>query len=128
MGLGIFSKHSDDRQGPVPRGNPDPCSFIYVRHEVRDNFLLLEVIYPNCTNFEGRKILLLRSNSRTLLDWPERVWERPLDPHFQDDKFPIMLLARFQPTTLGWELGRIMMQELLRQSLGRDDRPEDIRK
>ena len=73
--------------------NPKPDNFQVLKVKQYTFAHVLEVKYPNCNNYEGIKILVR---------WG--VFERPkeLDPHFceKTDK----LVARFQPTSLGWDL------------------------
>lgn len=67
------------------------------------NYLVIEATYPNCTNYEGKKILLYnkyRSSAEVLA-----ANNGELDPHFSE-KGPI---ARFSPGTLG----RLMLATLL---------------
>ena len=61
-------------------------------------FLLDMVRYPDCYNYEGKKILVTRKavNSRA-----------SLDPHFSgDSSINCGLVARFVPTQEGWEMAK----------------------
>lgn len=76
--------------------NPDPYRFQVLRVEAFCTngrpYYVSEIHYPNCTNYEGRKILLTV--------WDPRL-RSMLDPHFSDDN---TLLGRFVPNALGWEM------------------------
>ncbi len=77
---------------------PDPANFTVVRSVQGNRHMLLEVMYPNCSNYEGRKILLVRSGLAT-----EKIGRKRLNPHFSKDG-PV--LARFEPTPEGWALAK----------------------
>jgi len=71
--------------------NPDPSSF-KVKKFYKFNGLFVSLVnYPNCTTFEGNKILV------TNYDVREKI---KLDPHFDNGSG---LVARFEPTDTGWE-------------------------
>jgi hypothetical protein len=76
---------------------PDPYNFRIVRGEENGNWVVIEVHYPDCNNYEGLKILLYRGIPLTKLRAQKR-----LDPHFCDHKGCISPFARFEPTEEGW--------------------------
>lgn len=84
----------------VPDGNPNPQRFEILRVAKQNNFLVVEVRYPDCTNYEGRKILLFKDNMT------EEKLRRlsSLDPHFMNDPKLASPIARFEPTSNGWEM------------------------
>lgn len=84
------------------RSNPDPSRFEIKRIEEHGKFMLLEVVYPNCTNYEGRKYLLMKRMTTI-----ELLAMKQLDPHFAKDG---RVLARFEPTPAGWEMGRALLR------------------
>ncbi len=108
MGLSPFrtSGSSYDRvkieevQVPNPF-NPDPKNFLIerVEYEGMAEYIVVEVSYPNCKNYEGRKILVF--NSLTL---SELLNLDILDPHFSSEKPELSPIARFVPTDLGWDM------------------------
>ena len=55
--------------------------------------MALRVKYPNCTNAEGIKIMVLKTSVIELLK------TKVLDPHFNDVN---KVIARFEPTDQGW--------------------------
>lgn len=75
------------KQNPT---NPNPKSFIILKMYCFSDMWVAEIKYPNCTNFEGIKILVLRED-------PSGMSE--IDPHFYEQG-PIV--ARFEPNDNGW--------------------------
>lgn len=73
--------------------NPDPSNFVIIDVFEAEKFTVLNVKYPNCTNLEGNKILVVRGSAVDILK------RRTLDPHFSKDGF---VVARFEPTDKGW--------------------------
>ena len=71
--------------------NPDPSSFRVKKVYTSNGLFVSLVNYPNCTTFEGNKILV------TTYDVREKI---KLDPHFHNGSG---LIARFEPTDTGWE-------------------------
>lgn len=98
MGLGLGSGIS---RGDVPvRGNPVPANYEIVRTLKIGKCAILELRYPDCTNYEGRKILLFENTHPTI------ITKGPIDPHFTaDSRSPI---ARFEPTERGWNMAIAM--------------------
>lgn len=87
---------------PVAGPNPNPLNFKILREEEVGRFLIVELRYPDCTNFEGRKILVYEGMTLELLHRCQRI-----DPHFQEkpniSTFGCsLLIARFIPTKEGW--------------------------
>jgi hypothetical protein len=96
MGLNMgFSSSGLCDCGPRPP-MPDPKCYAVLRSQYSQHYLVLEVQYPDCTNYEGRKILVFDCKVLDL------VRQGAIDPHFSETGFsPI---ARFEPTPRGWEL------------------------
>lgn len=82
--------------------NPNPYDFKVIWAEVHNGHTVMMVNYPNCTTFNGDKLLLLRGI------WP--ITMRKLDPHFLDTTHPV--IARFLPTTEGIFLARVAARVL----------------
>jgi len=93
-GVGIVSK---DIKIPMP----DPKNYKILKAEQINKFLVLVIKYPNCTNYEGDKILVYEDV--TINELTERSKKYGLDPHFFDDKKYLTPIARFEPTDKGWE-------------------------
>ena len=94
-----FSECAADKPAVLP--NPDPRRFQIEREERIGSCTIALVRYPNCTNFEGRKILVYWQVG-SLLN------ATVLDPHFCDEVGCISPcpIARFVPTPLGWSMAR----------------------
>jgi hypothetical protein len=99
--MGLFKKSSwsaYDRPPPtIP--NPDPKCFQVKRHVTVGDGLVVEVHYPNCTNYEGRKVLLYVGVTIV-----ELLRQGSIDPHFCDNTAYYSPIARFEPTETGWAL------------------------
>ena len=79
--------------------NPDPKNFIIDRAVSVRHYLVVQVTYPDCTNYEGKKIMVYRCLSiKALGQLPY------LDPHFCDNGEHIAPIARFEPTEEGWNM------------------------
>ena len=78
----------------VENANPNPSRFNVLNATEIGDYLVAEVHYPDCTNFEGVKIMLFKGVTKAeLLSWSE------IDPHFDRDRpCPI---ARFAPSEEG---------------------------
>jgi hypothetical protein len=87
--------------------NPDPHNYKFVRVEEADGFLLVQLNYPDCTNYEGNKILLFRGVK--LIDL---VNQKYIDPHFFQAKDIASPIARFVPTEEGWKMGLTLITAL----------------
>jgi len=75
------------------KGNPDPLNFKILNMVTFRNCTVAIVNYPDCINYEGNKILVLKSDSYICLS------KEKLDPHFCKDS---NLIARFVPTYEGY--------------------------
>lgn len=76
--------------------NPNPLLFQVERAVEIGQHLVTLIRYIGCTNFEGRKILVLSG-----MTIEELKSKKELDPHFGIDS---TLMARFVPTETGWRL------------------------
>ena len=86
--------------------NPDPNNYKILRSLTFNNWVLLEVKYPDCTNYEGRKLLLFRN---TTLD--KIMSQKSLDPHFSNNVKFISPFARFEPSNDGWIFAAKFMEQ-----------------
>lgn len=75
--------------------DPDPKIFEIIQTCESGDFLVARVKYPNCTNYEGEKILVFEGLTAKQLK--EMNF---LDPHFL--KTNVNLIARFRPSYNGW--------------------------
>lgn len=90
-----FDDSNDQNVDSLP--NPDPANYSIIRSDVVNGYLIIEVKYHDCTNYEGRKIMIFNCS----LD--ELMKQKLIDPHFCDNKNYFSPIARFEPTEQGWD-------------------------
>jgi hypothetical protein len=75
--------------------NPDPTNWIMNSKIQVGEYLIVEMSYPDCTNYEGRKIMVFKCTEEDLKA------QEVVDPHFGEGSlhYPI---ARFEPSITGW--------------------------
>lgn len=108
MGLNIFRSFSsyDEKPSFFERiinkfsPNPNPNNYKIKRAEEIGKYLVVEINYPDCTNYEGNKIIVYKTTLDKLLK------QEKIDPHFSDNNKYIQPIARFVPTEDGWEMAR----------------------
>ena len=81
--------------------NPDPKHFSVMDFLQAGRHLIVKVVYPNCTNYEGVKIMVYAN-----MEWEVFSKLTKLDPHFS--KLELSPVARFEPTNRGWALAQHM--------------------
>ena len=89
-------------------GNPNPLRFTVERSEKVGLFYVSVVRYPDCYNYEGKKILLFRNT--TML---ELLSQGSIDPHFSNNNKFRSPYARFEPSETGWEDAKMFAKEIL---------------
>lgn len=117
MGLSPFSNSQFERSlvqiayVPTPercdRPNPNPKNYRIEYAEHIGAHLVVEVVYPDCTNYEGRKIMVFAN--LTLAQLMNQKW---IDPHFCDNPAFHSPVARFEPTDRGRKLARATAHSL----------------
>lgn len=112
MGLGLlrsssFGRCNDDPPSPA-LGDPNPARFKIVRSFALGEWLAAEIVWPDASNFEGRKVALYRSSLAQLQA------AAILDPHFSETPGPLVPIARFVPTEEGWDMALSLMELLTR--------------
>lgn len=106
MGLvRVISVSSYDTPGVLP--NPNPLRFSIKTGLMYGNYTLVKVNYPDCTNYEGNKILLYKG-----VDLKTLKKQKYLDPHFSNNENFFSPIARFEPTEFGWDCGCKLMLSL----------------
>lgn len=91
---GLFSSSTyDDSTTP----NPDPTNFRINKAVEIGSYVVAWIIYPDCTNYEGAKILVFKDYSLSKLRK-----RKSIDPHFSKSKKFKSPIARFEPTKQGW--------------------------
>lgn len=98
-----FASCITNRAAEAP--NPRNWEIIDSISNLFNNTCLIDIKYNNCTNYEGRKIILLRGYTVPSLG-------ESLDPHFTENG---RVIARFEPTFGGWDLAQ-RFQELFNQA------------
>jgi hypothetical protein len=86
-----YAPNNPDSTAP----NPNPNVFTVVNVVEIGKFVVCKVNYPDATNFEGDKIMVLQGTSLNAV-----VETQYLDPHFAEDG---KVFARFRPDEEGWE-------------------------
>jgi len=88
--------------------NPDPYNWVVNQSLQMGRFLLVAITYPDCTNYEGKKIMVYEN--ATINDLKK---QRTVDPHFSSNKKFHSPIARFEPTQDGWKMAQKMVELLL---------------
>lgn len=100
MGLGIGISNSSYDGSPTPQPPmPDPKNYKILKYLEYYNHLLVAVKYPDCTNYEGVKILIYKDTTIDIL----RA-QGSIDPHFSENSILKSPIARFEPSKAGWDL------------------------
>lgn len=102
MGCGPFSgrRPSGGQSYLADPRNPDPNKFSCGEVRRIGDWWVAKINYPNCTNFEGNKIIVTDFNP---------IYVGFLDPHFTETNG---VLARFIPTEDGWLMALAFAQML----------------
>lgn len=79
--------------------NPDPRNYVIKDFQQVGKYLVVLIHYPDCTNFEGKKILVFKNITIKKLRC-----QGIIDPHFFPDHKICSPIARFVPTPDGWQM------------------------
>lgn len=79
------------------QANPNPLNWEVRRFNQMGKYLVIELMYPDCTNYEGKKVLVYKNITRDDL-YKQGI----VDPHFSENKKFHSPIARFEPTSEGW--------------------------
>ena len=102
-----------DYTGQQNPNNPDPKNFNIDRLSKVGKYWIADVVYPNCTNYEGRKILMFdRVHNGKPLTRRKILYLTVLDPHFSENKKHLYPVARFEPTRKGWRMAVVLARTL----------------
>ena len=93
----VTGSYSNPKKEEDVFSNPDPNNYTFVRVEKFNETCVIEMEYPDCTNYEGRKILVYNCPLEDIIN------QKLIDPHFSDNPNYISPFARFDPTEKGWE-------------------------
>jgi hypothetical protein len=110
-----FSSSSFDSQLPGNQNgdedkksqNPNPKRYSVKRMHKKGDFLILKINYPDCTNYEGNKILVYKGCTMV-----ELAQQESIDPHFSDSKEFHSPIARFRPDDEGWKMAEFFVENL----------------
>lgn len=87
-------------------GNPDPSDYKIVKVHEQNGFTIMLINYPNCTNYEGNKILVFEAKLIDIIN------QKMIDPHFFDSNKQISPIARFVPSDKGWQMALSFVRTL----------------
>jgi len=76
-------------------GEPRPTNFKLVSYLAFGAYVVVEIVYPDCKNFEGHKILVYDDAKK----FAELFKTGSVDPHFFEHVYSPV--ARFEPTDRG---------------------------
>jgi hypothetical protein len=79
--------------------NPDPSKFNIITWVPVDKYLVVCIEYPNCENYEGKKVLVYEDLTIEQLRRFDTI-----DPHFSESKKFKSPIARFIPTVTGMDM------------------------
>lgn len=88
-------------------GNPNPSKYTILSHKEKNGHLILMLHYPDCINYEGKKILVFENCK--LVDLKRQGL---IDPHFSTAKGYYSPIARFEPTARGWTMAENLLEFL----------------
>jgi len=91
----------------IVKGNPDPNNWKIIGAHEEGKYLVVKINYPDCTNYEGDKILVFEDVK--LLDV---INQKLIDPHFFQSKKYKSPIARFEPTPRGWLMATNFVKNL----------------
>lgn len=86
---------------------PDPNRYSIKRVHKEGDYLIIKINYPDCTTFEGNKILVYKGCTIVNL-----VEQGQIDPHFSENKEFLSPIARFRPDDEGWMMAETFVKSL----------------
>lgn len=105
MGVSLFKGCSSSPYAST-NSNPDPKKYKILQYLQKNHYLLVIVFYPNCTNFEGLKVMVYE-HIHSVEELIQRT-NGKLDPHFS--KEDISPVERFKPTNDGIQMAIKFME------------------
>lgn len=94
-----------DKENDSKSKNPDPKRYSIKRMHKKGDFLIIRINYPDCSNFEGNKILVYKDCTIV-----ELAQQGSIDPHFSDSKEFHSPIARFRPDDEGWKMAEFFVE------------------
>lgn len=104
--LGRISYSSLEKKKVINNPNPNPLNYKILFHAEENNYLLVIIQYLDCTNYEGKKILLFKDCKLNDL-----LKQKCIDPHFCDNKKYHSPIARFVPNEFGFDMAVSIMKK-----------------
>jgi len=83
--------------------NPDPRNFKILKIVECGNYVILKLKYPDCTNYEGQKLIVFKDTLINVVNCHE------IDPHFSKGG---TIVARLVPTDEGWAMAEALCKHL----------------
>ena len=108
MGISMFGNSCGSNPNPA-LPNPNPSRFTIKKLEAIGLFTVALINYPDCTTYDGDKILVYYCQPHHL----ER--QKAIDPHFLETGRHISPIARFPGHDKGWEHA-VMFAKMLSHS------------
>lgn len=116
--MGMHKKSSNcshpywDKEEELPRlppnnTSPDPSHYTITFIHTVGKYVIVQIHYPDCTNFEGKKILVYKD-----VDSVKLLGAKHLDPHFCDSEDCLSPIARFVPTPEGLRMAVVFVNAL----------------
>lgn len=106
-GKQYFSSRKEQPTVQPTDQNPDPRNFKVEQVFVVGPHIVAVIRYPNCTNYEGLKVMLFKN--LPLDQFSNLKW---IDPHFCDGKH-VSPFARFEPTQTGVDMAVFVAKNLV---------------
>ena len=90
---------------PQPKNVPNPTEFKILDEYHYGEYVVVMVEYKGCTNFDGKKILVIHGRQMYL----SNLKAKKLDPHFLESN---NIIARFRPTKHGFDMAKKLAKML----------------
>ena len=81
--MGMFKKNCLTAPSNISASAPNPEKFEILENESMQigKYTIVTIVYPNCTNYEGKKILVYNTTSLDNI-----LKRKTIDPHFEPNK------------------------------------------
>ena len=93
--------------GDIDLPNPDPKNYVIEKLQMIGDYLVVEITYPDCTNYEGKKCMLYKD-----IEIQDLIEQGSIDPHFCDNNNFHSPIARFEPTERGWNMAVYIAEKM----------------
>ncbi len=90
--------------------NPNPKNFEIIYGEQIGEYLIVKIKYPDCTNYEGIKILVYDRGTT----FNDLIQQGSIDPHFSENKDFHSPIARFVPTAGGMIMAKAFVNAMIK--------------